>query len=45
MKNLHQNLLIFFALALCGLFVAFLVGRQIYLNRKSQDLLAGATLA
>jgi hypothetical protein len=33
------------ALALCGLFVAFLVGRQIYLNRKSQDLLAGATLA
>jgi hypothetical protein len=33
------------ALALCGLFVAFLVGRQLYMNRKSQDLLAGATLA
>ncbi len=33
------------AVALCGLFVAFLVGRQLYLNRKSQPSLAGATLA
>jgi hypothetical protein len=33
------------AVMLCGLFVAFLVGRQLYLSRKSQDGLAGASLA
>ena len=33
------------AAILCGVFVAFLVGRQLYVNRKSQVGLAGATFA
>jgi hypothetical protein len=33
------------AAMLCGLFVAFLVGRQLYMNRKSQGGLATASFA